>query len=149
MDVTQVADNLTIEQRTKNMKAIKSQSALENRVSKALWKMGFRYRKNVKLLGKPDIAIKKYKIVIFIDSCFWHCCPDHGNMPKSNQDYWQKKLDRNRRRDVEVNSYYRGNGWNILRVWEHEFKKDFNQTIIKIATFIKNINGIDISKKHS
>jgi DNA mismatch endonuclease, patch repair protein len=144
-----MADNLTMEQRIKNMKAIKSQSALENRVSKALWKMGFRFRKNVKLPGKPDIALKKYKIVIFIDSCFWHLCPVHGNMQKSNQDYWEKKLERNRKRDIEVSTYYRDNGWHILRVWEHEFKEDFNHAIITVATFIENIKGIYNSKKYT
>lgn len=132
-----MADNLTKEQREKNMKAIKSQSALENKVSKALWRLGIRFRKNVKLLGKPDIAIKKYRIVIFIDSCFWHCCPIHGNMPKSNKDYWEKKLQRNKMRDIEVNAFYKENGWNILRVWEHEFKEDFNGAINKIANFIQ------------
>ncbi|MEH7418588.1 very short patch repair endonuclease [Neobacillus drentensis] len=131
-----MADNLTKEQRIKNMKAIKSQSALENKVTKALWKLGFRFRKNVKLLGKPDISISKYKIVIFIDSCFWHACPIHGNRPKSNQDYWDKKLDRNKKRDLEVNAFYKEKGWNILRVWEHEFKEDFDKAINKIATFI-------------
>ena len=132
-----MADNLTKEQREKNMKAIKSQSALENKVSKALWRLGIRFRKNVKLYGKPDIAIKKYRIVIFIDSCFWHCCPIHGNMPKSNKDYWEKKLQRNKIRDIEVNAFYKENGWNILRVWEHEFKEDFNATINKIVNFIQ------------
>ncbi|MBS4214163.1 very short patch repair endonuclease [Neobacillus rhizophilus] len=131
-----MADNLTKDQRSKNMKAIKSKSALENRVTKALWKMGFRFRKNVNIFGKPDIAIKKYKIVIFIDSCFWHCCPLHGNMPKSNKDYWEKKLERNKKRDIEVNKYYEEKGWCILRVWEHEFKKDFDTTVKKIAEFI-------------
>lgn len=63
-------DTHTKEQRIKNMKAIKSQSTLENKVSKALWKKGYRFRKNTKLFGKPDISIQKYKVVIFIDSCF-------------------------------------------------------------------------------
>lgn len=134
-----MADNLTKEQRTRNMKAIKSQSNLENRVSKALWNKGFRFRKNIKLFGKPDIAIKKYKVVIFIDSCFWHACPEHGNMPKSNQDYWLKKLTRNQERDKEVNEYYYQRGWNILRVWEHEFKKDFDGAIEIIESFINKI----------
>lgn len=132
-----MADNLTKEQRSKNMKAIKSQSSLENRVTKALWKLGFRFRKNVNLFGKPDISLKKYKIVIFIDSCFWHCCPIHGNMPKSNKDYWEKKLERNISRDLEVNKFYQENGWNLLRIWEHEFKEDFNETVNKIAEFIR------------
>lgn len=132
-----MADNLTKEQRKKNMRAIKSQSALENRVTKELWKMGFRFRKNANLFGKPDISIKKYKIVIFIDSCFWHCCPIHGNMPKSNKDYWEKKLERNIQRDIEVNQYYKDKGWNILRVWEHEVKENPIGTMNLIDGFIR------------
>jgi DNA mismatch endonuclease, patch repair protein len=138
MDGNLMADNLTKEQRVKNMKAIKSQSKLENKVSKKLWNMGFRFRKNTNLFGKPDISIKKYKIVIFIDSCFWHCCPIHGNMPKSNEDYWQNKLDRNKKRDIEVNAYYQKNEWNIIRIWEHEFKDDFELAVSKIALFIQS-----------
>ncbi|MED3882811.1 very short patch repair endonuclease [Priestia megaterium] len=133
-----MADNLSKEQRRKNMKAIRSQSQLENLVSKELWKRGIRFRKNVKnLLGKPDIAIKKYKIVIFIDSCFWHVCPIHGNKPKSNQDYWINKLNRNKERDQEVTEYYKKAGWRILRVWEHEIKQDFEKTIDMIVEFIE------------
>jgi DNA mismatch endonuclease, patch repair protein len=132
-----MTDNLTKEQRKKNMRAIKSQSALENRVTKELWGMGFRFRKNAKLFGKPDISIKKYKIVIFIDSCFWHCCPIHGNMPKSNKEYWEKKLKRNKNRDIEVNSIYKEKGWNILRIWEHELKENFIQVMNQITEFIR------------
>ncbi|MGG3805401.1 hypothetical protein [Metabacillus fastidiosus] len=77
------------------MQVIRSQSKLENEFSRVLWKRELRFRKNVKsLFGKPEIAIKKYKIAIFIDSCFWHVCPLHGNRPKSNQKYWDKKLER-------------------------------------------------------
>lgn len=121
------------------MQAIKSRSKLEDKVTIALWRRGIRFRKNVKtLFGNPDIAIKKYKVVIFIDSCFWHVCDLHGNTPKSNQDYWSKKLDRNKERDLEVNRYYSENGWFILRVWEHEFKHDFDSAIEKIAMFIQD-----------
>ena len=67
------------------MQAIKSKSKMEDLVAKELWKRNIRYRRNVKtLFGKPDIAIKKYKVVIFIDSCFSHHCPLHTRMPKSN-----------------------------------------------------------------
>ena len=132
-------DNLTKEQRRKNMQAIKSRSKLEERITKALWQNGVRFRKNVKLLpGNPDIAIKKYKIAIFIDSCFWHACPIHGNMPKSNQEYWTKKLNRNQERDQEINQHYKETGWFILRVWEHEFKKDFDGTVRGIMSFIED-----------
>lgn len=133
-----MADNLTKEQRKKNMKAIKSVSKLEDIVSSKLWKRGYRVRRNTSdLMGKPDFSIKKYKIVIFIDSCFFHCCPLHGNMPKSNIDYWKRKLERNTERDREVNKFYKENGWKILRIWEHEVKQDLNATTNKIAKFIE------------
>nr|WP_275580553.1 very short patch repair endonuclease [Bacillus tianshenii] len=128
---------MTSEQRRKNMQAIRSQSKLENIFTKELWKKGYRFRKNVKALyGKPDIAIQKYKIVIFIDSCFWHSCPIHGNKPKSNQEYWNNKLARNIQRDKEVNEYYNSKNWQIKRVWEHEIKNDLVKTIIDVENFI-------------
>lgn len=68
---------------------------------------------------------------------FWHGCDIHGNMPKSNKEYWEAKLKRNKIRDSEVTFYYKEKGWNILRIWEHEFKKDFNMAIDKIEKFIK------------
>lgn len=76
-------------------------------------------------------------MVIFIDSCFWHFCPVHGRIPKSNTDYWNAKYIKNKTRDEEVNTFYRENNWNILRVWEHEFKEDFDFAIDTIAHFIE------------
>jgi DNA mismatch endonuclease, patch repair protein len=134
-----LADTVSKEQRRKNMQAIKSRSKLEDVVTKELWKRGIRYRKNVKsLLGKPDIAIKKYKIAVFIDSCFWHGCPLHGNMPKSNIGYWKRKLERNKERDKEVNMHYAEKNWHVLRIWEHEIKKDLNQVVEKIVNLIES-----------
>lgn len=122
------------------MRAIKAVSKLENEIAKELWRRGVRFRRNVKdLIGKPDIAIKKHKCVIFIDSCFWHTCPIHGNIPKSNQEYWVKKLSRNQERDKEVNQYYKEKGWALLRMWEHEFKEDFDKAIEDIISFINNV----------
>lgn len=70
-------DNITKDKRSDVMRAVKSKNTkIEQKVCKEIWKKGIRFRKNVKdLKGKPDISIKKYKIVIFIDSCFWHGCP--------------------------------------------------------------------------
>lgn len=128
---------MTPEQRRKNMQAIRSQSKLENRITKELWKHGLRFRKNSKnLFGKPDISIKKYRVVIFIDSCFWHACAIHGNRPKTNQQFWDKKLKRNKERDLEVENYYKQKGWYYRRFWEHEFKKDFDSTVKEIEEFI-------------
>ena len=132
-------DRITSEQRSKVMSKIKSTSKLEDLVAHELFRRGVRYRRNNRqLLGKPDISISKYKIVIFIDSCFWHSCPVHGTRPKSNVDFWNKKLNRNVEKAIEVNKFYESNNWNILRVWEHDIKGDFDNTIDRIMDFINN-----------
>ncbi len=119
------------------MAAIKSVSKLEDKVSSELWKKGIRFRRNDKsLYGKPDISIKKYQVVVFIDSCFWHQCPVHGSMPKTNVEFWRNKLNRNKERDEEVTNYYVSNNWKVLRVWEHELKDNYLSTVNKIADFI-------------
>ena len=129
----------TKEQRSKNMKAIHSKNTkMEVLVSKYLWNNGIRFRKNVKdLFGKPDIAIKKYKVVIFLDSCFWHKCPEHFIKPSTNIEFWENKITTNVARDLKVNEYYKNKGWHVLRIWEHEIKKDFNNTMQKILNFIE------------
>ncbi|ASZ63382.1 MULTISPECIES: very short patch repair endonuclease [Bacillus] len=137
-------DNVSKEKRSNTMKAVKSKNTkIEKVVSKEIWGRGIRFRKNVKNLeGKPDIAIKKYKIVIFIDSCFWHGCPLHGRIPKSNVEFWNNKIKRNIERDKSINQYYRRKGWNILRIWEHDLnKKKFSQTIDEIEEWIKIIKS--------
>ncbi|MEH7181083.1 very short patch repair endonuclease [Neobacillus vireti] len=135
-----MADRISKESRSRNMRAIRSVSKLEDKIAKELWSKGVRYRRNVKdLIGKPDIAIKKYKIAIFIDSCFWHACPVHGNMPKSNTVYWEKKLERNVNRDREITDHYLKNGWYVKRIWEHEVKQDFDKVIEGIISFINDI----------
>ena len=133
-----MADNLTPEQRHKNMTHIKSTNTkIEKDITNALWNLGYRFRKNVKgLPGKPDIAIKKHKVVIFLDSCFWHKCPEHFKKPKSNLEYWEPNIKRNVERDAEINRYYQNKNWHILRIWEHEVKKDFDNTLAKISKFI-------------
>lgn len=132
-------DKHTKEQRHKNMQAVKNKNTkLENLVCKTLWHRNIRFRKNVlSLKGKPDIAIKKYKIVIFVDSCFWHKCPVHYKAPGTNNEFWDSKITGNMNRDIDINKYYNDKKWHILRVWEHEIKEDFNSVIEKIVTFIE------------
>ena len=130
-------DRITPEQRSKVMSSIRAKSHLEDKVAHELHKRGLRYRRNnQKLLGTPDISIQRYKVVVFIDSCFWHSCPLHGNRPKTNTEYWEKKLDRNIEKAKEVNAYYEAHGWHIMRVWEHELKEDYEGTIGRIEAFI-------------
>ena len=70
--------------------------------------------------GRPDFAFKKQKLAIFIDGCFWHCCPKCGNMPANNREFWSAKLGKNRVRDRFVNRTLRVEGWTVFRVWEHD-----------------------------
>lgn len=126
-------DSLTKEQRHKNMVAIKSKdTSLETKVRKYLWHHGFRYRKNVKELpGTPDIVLRRYNVVIFINGCFWH---NHYNcrlavMPKTNTEFWIKKIERNVQRDTENCNQLRQLGYKVLVVWECEIKDAFEATM--------------------
>jgi len=64
------------------------------------------------------------KVAVFIDGCFWHACPDHFVMPRANVDYWAPKIERNQRRDREVDAALLAEGWTVLRFWEHESPVD-------------------------
>lgn len=135
-------DNLTKEQRTKNMKAIKSSDTkIEILLRKALWKKGYRYRKNSnKLIGKPDIVMKKYKIVVFCDSEFWHGkdWEIRKNSIKTNKEYWLKKIERNIERDNEVNKKLQEDGWTVLRFWGKQILKETDQCVKIIEDNIQN-----------
>ena len=71
------------------------------------------------ITGKPDFAFLEKRVVVFVDSCFWHGCPKHLRRPKSNKSYWQTKIDGNKRRDKKQTAQLRAQGWKVLRVWEH------------------------------
>lgn len=110
-------DNLSPEQRHKNMKHIRSKDTkIEIILRKALWHEGIRYRKNYdKLPGKPDIAITKYKIAVFCDGEFFHGKDWNQLQVKlknsNNSEYWLKKIQRNINRDYEVEQEIRAQGW--------------------------------------
>ena len=125
------------------MRAVKSQdSKMEVKFRSALWINGLRFYKNVKTLpGKPDIVFPKKKIVVFLDSCFWHGCPQHSRTPKSNLDYWQPKIERNKNRDAQINIYYSKNDWEIHRIWEHELKADFNNKVFEVVQAVWKIQN--------
>lgn len=90
-----------------------------------------------KIEGKPDIVFRRKKVVVFIDSDFWHGHPTRCIMPKSNREYWEKKIARNRERDKEVNSLLKKNKWKIIRIWEYDVKHHFQKVIKRIIKAIK------------
>ena len=110
---------------------------------KALWKRGVRYRINVKdIMGKPDICIKSKKIAIFIDSEYWHGKMYlEGKIPKSNQEYWISKLERNIQRDKEVNLFFKKHGWKVFRFWSKEVKSNLDNIIDEVYQYIDAVKN--------
>lgn len=147
-----MADDLTPEQRRKNMQAIKSKdTSIELLLRKTLWENGVRYRKNYnKLIGKPDIAITKYKIAVFCDSDYWHGYDweIRNQKIKSNRDYWVPKIERNMARDKEVTETLQRDGWLVMRFWEWQIKKQLNECIESVLQAIESrkqaLKGYDL-----
>jgi DNA mismatch endonuclease (patch repair protein) len=85
---------------------------------------GLRFRVDMSVLPelrrRADIVFRGTKVVVFVDGCFWHCCPKHRTFPKANAAWWVEKLRANRRRDLDTNRRLKRAGWHVERVWEHE-----------------------------
>jgi DNA mismatch endonuclease, patch repair protein len=132
-------DTFSKQKRSEIMARIKGKdSGMELSLRRALTEANIRYRKNVnRLPGKPDIAFIGKKVVVFLDSCFWHGCKWHGSMPKSNKEFWRQKIRKNKERDSIVTRDYKQMNWTVLRFWEHELKRDTQKVVSLIRTAIE------------
>ncbi len=146
-----MSDHLTPQQRHKNMAAIHSRDTKpEWVVRKGLWSRGFRYRLNSpKLPGHPDLVLRKYRTCIFVNGCFWHghhvelermesseCC----KIPRSNREFWVKKISRNKERDIEQQKKLAEMGWHCITVWECELTpKRKDETLASLAFTLNHI----------
>lgn len=116
----------------------RSDTRLEVRVRSQLHRRGLRFRKQLLITAgevrvRVDVAFPRQRLAVFLDGCFWHRCPEHGNSPKSNSDYWSTKLDRSVERDQRVLVALDAAGWRVLRIWEHvptSFAADQVQTTL-------------------
>ncbi|SHH94676.1 T/G mismatch-specific endonuclease [Chryseobacterium oranimense] len=132
-----MSDRHTPEQRRFNMQQIKGTNTKpEIMLRKLLFSKGFRYRINDKSLpGKPDIVLKKYNTVVFVNGCFWH---GHENcryyvIPKTRTEFWTDKINGNKKRDKKNTELLLQRGWKVITVWECELKKDkIEQTVDKL-----------------
>lgn len=124
-DFNFMADTVSKKKRSEIMRLVKSKgSKMELAVRKILDKRKLRYKKNVRgLPGTPDIAFPDKKLVVFLDSCFWHGCRWHGSIPTSNRKFWLKKIQDNKKRDRATNLKYKRMSWKVFRFWEHDLKK--------------------------
>lgn len=131
-------DNLTAEQRRRNMQNIRAVNTKpELLIAKELRKRKIYFARNVKtIVGKPDFVFRRKKTAVFIDSDFWHGHPRRCIMPKSNLSYWQSKIEGNRQRDKAVNKQLKSMGWHIIRIWEYDIKKNIGKNVKKIISAI-------------
>ena len=98
-----------------------------------LHKLGLRYRIHAnELPGTPDIVFTKAKMAVFVDGCYWHFCPVHANLPKTNRRWWRKKFTENRKRDERNDRELESMDWMPIRTWEHEDPIETARAIKKI-----------------
>jgi DNA mismatch endonuclease (patch repair protein) len=105
-------------------RARRRDTAPEVAIRREAHRRGLRYRVDTPVAGlprrRPDVVFTRQRVAVFVDGCFWHSCPVHATVPKSNRDWWVAKLERNVVRDRETDERLRVLGWTVLRFWEHE-----------------------------
>ncbi|MGH3751375.1 MAG: very short patch repair endonuclease [Pseudonocardiaceae bacterium] len=115
--------------RSRNMQAIRrANTKPEVALRSALHRAGLRFRKDYRLdlaegRVRPDVVFTRARVAVFVDGCFWHCCPDHGRQPSVNSGYWAPKLQRNVDRDHQNTITLERAGWIVVRIWEHQDAK--------------------------
>lgn len=146
-------DVLTPQQRHTNMASIHSKDTKpEVLVRKYLWSQGFRYRlNNPRLPGHPDIVLRKYRTCVFVNGCFWHgherC--KYYRLPKTNTEFWEKKIGRNKERDKEEQKQLATMGWHVIVVWECELMADRREKTLKdLAYTLNHIYLADREKRY-
>ena len=122
------------QQRSKNMAAIKGKGNKSTEQNFLLflkeqkitgWRRHYKY-----VEGKPDFVFLKFKLAIFLDGCFWHGCPECYKPPRTNEAFWRNKMSINKQRDELVTQRLRNKGWKVLRIWEHNLKKESINTAL-------------------
>ena len=121
------------------MQNIRSKDTLpELKLVKELKSRKIYFARHVKTLpGKPDFVFRRKKVVVFVDSDFWHGHPKRCIMPKSNRVYWREKIRRNKARDRAVNKELHEIGWSVVRIWEHNLKKNYKRSISKLLNILQ------------
>jgi len=118
-----MTDIFTKEKRSEIMSGIRAKDTkTELAVRDKLEALGFEYHP-IGVFGNPDFAHRRLRVAVFLDGCFWHGCPIHYRPPKTNPDFWAKKVSGNVRRDMKVGRELRRRGWLVIRIWEHDIPK--------------------------
>ena len=102
------------------------------------------WRRHQPVFGKPDFIFREVRLAVFVDGCFWHGCPRHASIPKSNGAFWRRKLAANKARDRLVTRTLRARGWHVLRIWEHELaRKNEARLMRRVRRSLQAVAGPD------
>lgn len=131
---TEIVSWASTEASRRTMRSNRSRdTGFERRVRSELHGRGLRYRVNHRPVASirrtADVVFSKARVAVMLDGCFWHGCPDHFVLPKTNADWWEAKFARNRERDAETSQLLNEAGWMVVRFWEHESTEDIADTI--------------------
>lgn len=130
-------DNLTPEQRSYSMSRIRSRgnSSTELKLIALMRAAGISgWRRRSKLRGRPDFVFTRYRVVVFVDGCYWHGCRKCALGSKSNTEYWKPKISGNMKRDRANSRSLRSEGWAVVRIWEHELKTKPMKALANVMT---------------
>jgi len=109
----------------------------ELEIRRLLHARGLRYRVDVQVLAgvrrRPDLVFPTARVIVFVDGCFWHGCPEHATWPKHNADFWREKIETNRRRDRDTDERLLAAQWTVVHVWEHEDPLQASERIERIV----------------
>ncbi len=132
-----MTDSLSPERRSWNMSRIHSKdTSIEITVRHWLYEHGYRYRKNVNgLPGKPDIVLRSYNTVIFVQGCFWHRHPGckDATTPKTRAEFWEKKFACNVANDEKHKAELEAMGFQVIVLWECEITKHLDEVMKQVA----------------
>lgn len=128
------------QKRSRQMRAVRGRGnrTTETRFRSALARAGIRGWKLAPpdILGRPDFYFAKAKLAVFVDGCFWHGCHRCGHLPRTNSDFWQAKIERNRQRDRNTSAALRSTGLRVIRLWEHKLREDLAACVTRVDSLL-------------
>jgi len=112
-------------------------TAPELRIRSLVHRFGLRFRVDARPLPRlrrtADLVFRPVEVAVFVDGCYWHGCPEHFVLPKTNSDFWKEKIGRNIERDRDTDSILRDAGWTVIRIWEHEEPEAAAEEIVELV----------------
>lgn len=129
------------------MRAVKVRdTGPELALRRALWAMGLRYRVDAPLplagvRRRSDLTFGPARVIVFVDGCYWHGCPEHFRPSGPNKDWWRDKITRTQARDADTSERLRAAGWLAVRVWEHD---DMGDAARLIAGLVRDRRGEEL-----